>query len=145
MSTLTASRPRRVGRVFWFLRHLLEMTVAMMLGMFGYGLLVGSLLAEAGSSLENARLDQPELFAIGMASSMSLTMVAWMRHRGHRWRNSAEMSAAMFVPAFALISCYWLHAVSANSICPLACAAMIPAMVMAMLFRLDDYTGHQAT
>src|SRR6266542_3730524 len=83
-----------------------------------------------------------ELFALGMASSMTVPMVAWMRRRGHGWRNSVEMSAAMVVPALALILCYRLDAVAAGSICPLACATMIPAMVVAMLYRLDDYTGH---
>jgi hypothetical protein len=55
------------------------------------------------------------------------------------------MSGAMFVPAFALIACYWLGGVSAEPMCPLACGAMVPAMAVAMLFRLDQYTGHLAT
>jgi hypothetical protein len=73
---------------------------------------------------------------------MSVTMVAWMRHRGHTRRSSKEMTAAMFVPAFALIVCYSLNGVSASSVCPLACAAMIPAMVVVMVYRLDVYTTH---
>ena len=143
MTTITASRPRRHGRTFSFLRHLGEMTAAMLLGMFAYGLLLGVVLGAAGSTVEDARLGQPELFALGMATSMSVPMVLWMRHRGHVWRNGIEMSAAMFAPALLLIGCYWLHAVEANTICPLACAAMIPAMVGAMLLRLDDYAGNR--
>jgi flagellar biosynthetic protein FliP len=50
------------------------------------------------------------------------------------------MTAAMFVPAFALIACYWLGAVSADAVCPMACALMIPAMAVAMVFRIDEYT-----
>lgn len=145
MSTMTLTSGTRLGRAAWFLRHLAEMTVAMLIGMVGYAILVGGLLSAAGSSLETARLDRPELFALGMASSMTVPMVAWMRRRGHSWRSSTEMSAAMFVPALALIGCYWLHAVDAGSICPLACAAMIPAMIVAMLYRIDDYTGHRHT
>lgn len=141
MNTLTAPGARRVTGTLWFLRHLGEMTVAMLVGMLLYGLLLGSLLAGAGSSLEEGRLGEPELFVLGMAFSMSVPMVAWMR-RGHGWRSSAEMSAAMFAPAVVLIVCYWLHAVSANSVCPLACATMIPAMIVAMFYRLHDYTGH---
>ena len=141
MTTITAPRSWRPGRTFSFLRHLGEMTVAMLLGMFAYGVLLGVVLGAAGSTVEDARLGQPELFVLGMATSMSVPMVAWMRHRGHEWRNGIEMSAAMFAPALVLIACYWVHAVEANSICPLACAAMIPAMVGAMLFRVDDYTG----
>ena len=79
-----------------------------------------------------------------MAAGMSVPMVVWMRRGGHSWRNSAEMTAAMFAPALVLIVCYRLHAVSANSVCPLACATMIPAIVVAMLYRLDDYTGYHA-
>jgi hypothetical protein len=145
MSTVALTPATRLRRTGWFLRHLVEMTVAMLIGMIGYAVVVGGLFSAAGSSLETARLDQPELFALGMASSMTVPMVAWMRRRGHRRRSSVEMSAAMFVPALALIGCYRLHAVEAGSICPLACAAMIPAMVVAMLYRLDDYTSHRHT
>jgi flagellar biosynthetic protein FliP len=143
VSTATALRAPRLARASTFLRHLFEMTLAMMLGMLAYGLLGGTLLAAAGSSLEDARLGQPELFVLGMAFSMSVTMVAWMRRRGHSWRSGLEMSAAMFVPAVLLIICYRLHAVSVNSICPLACAAMIPAMAAAMLIRRGGYTDHR--
>lgn len=142
MSTLTAPSATRVSRTVSFLRHLGEMTVAMVVGMFLYAVSVGTLLGAGGSSLEEARASQPELAVLGMAAAMSVPMVAWMRRGGHGWRNSAEMTAAMFAPAAALIVCYWLHAVSASSVCPLACAAMIPAMVVAMLYRLDDYAGH---
>jgi hypothetical protein len=41
-----------------------------------------------------------------MAFSMSVPMVALMRRQGHGWRNSVEMSAAMFVPALVIIVCY---------------------------------------
>ena len=144
MFTATATRPTWLEHTLSFLRHLLEMTVAMMVGMFAYALLVGSFLAASGSTLEEARVGQPELFALGMATGMSVPMVAWMRHQGHTWRNGLEMSAAMFVPALLLIICYEMGAVSADSICPVACAAMIPAMAVAMLFRRDDYIGHRA-
>lgn len=143
MSTQMLSAATRRGPAVCFLRHLLEMTVAMMLGMFAYGALVGTLSAASGSSFETIRVGQPELFVLGMALSMTVPMVVWMRHRGHDWRNSAEMSAAMFVPGLALIVCYWLNGISASSVCPLACAAMIPAMIIAMLYRVDVYTaGH---
>jgi hypothetical protein len=142
MSTFSLSRAGRPRSIAAFTRHLLEMTLAMMVGMLAFGTAVGVISAGAGSSLENVRVEQPELFVLGMASSMSVTMVAWMLNRGHTRRSSGEMTAAMFVPAFALIVCYWLGAVAAGSVCPLACAAMIPAMVVAMLYRLEVYTAH---
>jgi hypothetical protein len=141
--TTVVTQATRMNQASCFLRHLLEMTAAMMLGMMAYAVVVSGLLVVVGSSLEDARLGQPELFVVGMTFSMIVSMVVWMRHRGHGWRSSAEMSAAMSVPVFALVACYWLHAVSADSICPLACASMIPAMIVAMLYRLDDYTGHR--
>ena len=139
MSTLALSRAgRRVGTLR-FLRQLGEMTTAMLLGMIAYGLLGGSLLALAGSSLEEARVEQPELFVLGMGAGMAVPMVAWMRRRGHSWRSGLEMSAAMIVPALVLIVCYRAGAITATSVCPLACAAMIPAMVVAMLVRVEHY------
>jgi hypothetical protein len=141
--TAVRTTSTRVGQTSCFLRHLLEMTVAMMLGMVAYAVVMGVLLAAVGSSFEEARVGRPVLFVLGMVFSMTVSMVAWMRHRGHGWRSSAEMSAAMFVPVLALVACYWLRAVPADSICPLACASMIPAMIVAMLYRLDDYTGHR--
>lgn len=140
MSTVTLAGAGRRGRAVVFLRHLIEMTVAMMVGMMVYGVLVGVVAGARGSSFEQVRGGRPELFVLGMAFAMSVPMVAWMRRRGHDWRSSAEMSAAMFVPALVLIAVYRLGAVPADSVCPLACAAMIPAMVVAMVFRLGTYT-----
>ena len=144
MSTATVARGFRVRPLLTLLRHLLEMTLAMMVGMLVFGVLVGGIAAAAGGNLDSVRLGQPELFVLGMAASMSVTMVAWMRQRGHTRRTSGEMTAAMFVPAFILIGCYWAGAVAAGSVCPFACALMIPAMAVAMLFRLDLYTRHAA-
>jgi len=142
MSTITLTRPDHKGRTMQFLRHLLEMIVAMMLGMFAIGAVFGGVLAASESSLAEARLHHPELALLVMAVGMTVPMVAWMRHRGHAWRSSGEMAGAMFVPAFALMVCYWLGGVSSEPLCPLACATMIPSMIAVMLYRLDEYTGH---
>ena len=141
MSSITLPPASHARRTLRFLRHLLEMTVAMMLGMFALGLVAGA----SGVDPIEFRLDYPELALLAMASAMSVPMVAWMRRRGHSWRMGAEMSGAMFVPALAIIACYWLGGVSAEPMCGLACAAMIPAMVVAMLFRLEDYAGVPTT
>lgn len=125
-------------RAIRFVRHLSEMVVAMMLGMFAFG----AALAAAGTDLVDFRLSHPELSLTFMATAMTVPMIAWMRYRGHAWSSGGEMTAAMFVPVAVLIPCYWLGAVSAEPLCPLACAAMIPAMAVAMLFRRDEYTTH---
>jgi hypothetical protein len=136
MATVVVSTPSAAARAIRFVRHLLEMTAAMMLGMFA----LGALVAVTGGDLLELRLNHPSTALLLMASSMSVPMVGWMRYRGHGWKGGAEMSVAMFVPAVGLIACYWLGGVSAEPMCPLACAAMIPSMVVAMLLRLDAYT-----
>jgi hypothetical protein len=142
--SIAAAHAPHHGRTFWFVRHLVEMAVAMGIGMVVYALLVsGLLIAAGGGSYRAARVDQPALFALGMALSMSVPMVAWMRARGHGWRSSAEMTAAMFGPAVVLIVCHRLGAVSAAWLCPIACMAMIPAMTGAMALRLDEYTHYR--
>ena len=118
-----------------FIRHALGMVIAMALGMVAYVAVVGVIVG----SVEDARLRQPELYALGMATAMCIPMVAWMRRRGHSWRLCNEMAAAMFLPYLVLLVCYWVGAVKAGAICPLGCAAMVPAMIAAMVYRLDEY------
>jgi hypothetical protein len=60
-------------------------------------------------------------------------MVAWMRHRGHGWAPAWEMTASMFVPSFAAIALLAIQHV-----------AMFPGMLVAMLLRRGEYTGHAA-
>ncbi len=144
MSTTVLSRAEHHRPVATFLRHLLEMTLAMFVGMFALALALGLIAGAAGSSLESIRVSQPELFMLGMGSAMSVTMVAWMRHRGHTWQQGWEMTAAMFVPVLAVLTCYWVGAITASPVCPLSCILMTPAMAAAMLFRLGEYTTRHA-
>jgi hypothetical protein len=144
MSTAALSRADHGRSVLTFLRHLGEMTVAMFIGMFAFGLSLGVTAEVAGSSLESLRVSQSELFMLGKGSAMSVTMVAWMRHRRHSWRQGWEMTVAMFAPVLGVLACYWVGVISADSVCPLSCVLMIPAMAAAMLFRLDVYTTRHA-
>ena len=139
MSTTAVPRNEHDRSVRVFLRHLGEMTLAMFVGMFLFGLTLGVIAGLAGSSLESLRVSQPELFMLGMGSAMSATMIPWMRHRRHSWRACWEMTAAMFVPVLGVLACYWAGVATADSVCPLSCALMIPAMAGAMLIRLDVY------
>ena len=142
MTTATLSSTERRRPTLTFLRHLGEMTVAMFVGMFAFGVVFGLIAGLSGSSLESVRSSQPGLFMLGMGGSMSVTMVAWMCRRGHSWRHCWEMTAAMFVPVVGVLACYWAGAIPADPVCPLSCVLMIPAMAGAMLFRLDVYTSH---
>lgn len=142
MNTATLANTTHRRPVPSFLRHLGEMTLAMFVGMFAFGLALGVIAGAAGSSLESVRVSQPELFILGMVSAMSVTMVAWMHHRGHTSREGWEMTGAMVVPVGGVLACYWAGAITADPVCPLSCVLMIPAMAAAMLFRLDVYTTH---
>jgi hypothetical protein len=50
------------------------------------------------------------------------------------------MAAAMFLPAIAAAGLYVAGAVSAGSVMSISHVAMIPAMLVAMLYRYPDYT-----
>jgi hypothetical protein len=129
-----------------FLRHLLEMTGAMLLGMCVLGMAFrGIHLAVFGSGFDQAWHDHTELAVFAMTFNMTLPMVLWMRHRGHSWERGGEMAGAMFVLAFALLALFWLGIVSAHVVLPLEMALMIPAMIVVMLYRVDEYAGHPHT
>jgi peptidoglycan biosynthesis protein MviN/MurJ (putative lipid II flippase) len=69
-----------------FLRHLLEMTVAMVLGMVVLGMAFRQLhVALFGTGFDDAWHKHTELAVFAMAFNMTLPMVAWMHHRGHSW------------------------------------------------------------
>ena len=123
-----------------FLRHLLEMTLAMMVGMIAGATVFLTLV---GMPLDQALRRHAVPFTIVMAFSMTVPMVAWMRHRGHAWRACSEMTAAMVVPAVPLI-CLRLADVISGPICGLYCALTIAAMILAMLHQRTEYSGMSA-
>ena len=88
--------------------------------------------------------DQEALKLLGMAVTMTIPMVAWMRYRGHGWRPCAEMSAAMFLPTFVAIAL--LATVDYGTLMMAEHVAMLLAMLVAMLLRPSEYTHrHPAT
>jgi hypothetical protein len=124
-----------------FLRHLTEMTVAMIVGMVVLGAAFRTLhVLVFGNGFDNAWQDHTELAAFAMAFNMTLPMVAWMRHRRHTWERCGEMAAAMFVPAFVLLVLFWLGIIPAEAVLPLQMALMLPSMVVVMLYRIDEYS-----
>lgn len=122
---------------FHFLRHLLEMALAMMVGMVASAAVF---LSTAGMTLDEALRRHAVLFVVVQAFGMTVAMVAWMRHRGHAWRSCSEMAAAMVVPAIPLI-CLRLLDVISGPICGAYCALTVVAMVLVMLYRRSDYGG----
>lgn len=122
-----SDRWRRMGR---FLCHASGMTVAMMLGMV--------ILATTFTWYE-----QTEIAALAMAFGMTLPMLALMRYyRGHSWKHSSEMAAAMGLPALALLPLFWSGLIGGHLVVPLQMLLMLPAMIGAMLYRVDQYTDH---
>jgi hypothetical protein len=117
-----------------FIRHYVEMLIAMFVGM---GVFAGA-AAAAGFEVEGT-----ELLLLWMAFTMSVPMVAWMRYRGHGWMPALEMTAAMFVPSLAAIALLRIGLVEGEgALLAIQHVAMFPAMLVAMLLRQDEYSGH---
>ena len=119
-----------------FLGHFAEMIVAMMVGMMLFGM---PLRALQGVLLGPSSVGVPELRAVGMAVSMSVSMVAWMLYRGHSWRASAEMAAAMIVPTVALFPFLWVGIISGGALFGLEHGLMLPSMLAVMYYRRSEY------
>ena len=127
-----------------FIRHYIEMLIAMVLGMFVLGIPLAGLLGVAGVGVDTWETDAPKLMLLWMAFVMSVPMVAWMRYRGHGWAPSWEMTASMFIPSFAAIALLWAGVVDERgTLMAIQHAGMFPAMLVAMLLRRDEYTGHE--
>jgi len=125
-----------------FIRHYAEMVAAMFAGMIVLGLPAEGALIAAGTSTAAVQDSAPAIVLLGMAVAMTVPMVAWMRHRGHGWRPSMEMSASMFLPTFAAIALLGAGAVGFHTAMGLEHVVMFPAMLVAMLLRPSEYTGH---
>ena len=123
-----------------FVRHYAEMLVAMFLGMFVLGFALSALLALAGVEVSSWDTDAPALLLLGMATVMTIPMVGWMRHRGHRWLLCWEMAASMFVPTFVAVGLLWAAVeTDVHALMGIQHVAMFPSMLAAMLLRRREY------
>ena len=126
-----------------FLRHLAEMTVAMMLGMCILGMAFrGIHTALFGGGFDAAWRQHTELAVLAMTFNMTLPMVLWMHHRGHTWERCGEMAGAMFLLALVMLFLFWAGAISSGLVLPLEMALMLPAMISVMAIRYDEYAAH---
>jgi hypothetical protein len=126
-----------------FIRHYIEMLIAMALGMVVLGTLALAALSAAGISSNELHNDLPALMLLGMAVTMTVPMVAWMRYRGHGWAPSNEMALSMFIPTFAVIGLLWAGLVTdMGTLMIILHVAMLPAMLLAMLLRREEYSDH---
>jgi hypothetical protein len=120
-----------------FLLHLLEMTAAMFIGMGVLAWPAHVLFDALGWHAANEQIIPRTLV---MATNMSIGMAVWMRVRGCHWRATGEMCLAMylaFVPMYPLFLAGWI---SEGTVMVVGHVLMVPAMAVAMLFRLDMYT-----
>jgi hypothetical protein len=119
-----------------FARHLLEMVLAMMVGMGVFGLALVMLDEPPGYANLLARYSL-------MGAFMAVPMVAWMRHRRHSWRDGGEMTAAMLVPMLAMVLPVQVGVavpgLSEGSLMMLSHVGMIGGMVALMIYRQNRY------
>ena len=119
-----------------FVRHYVEMVIAMFVGMA-----VLSIPADRAMDAIGATSDA--FMFLSMAATMTAGMVAWMIHRGHGWRANLEMSASMFVPTFAVIGLLAAEVMTdLGALMVIEHVAMLLAMAGVMLLRPAEYSHH---
>lgn len=133
----------RVHEGWMFIRHFLEMCLAMCVG----GGILNAVIFVAGPALmgyPDLREEAPALALLVIALIYLAPMAAWMRFRGMPWRPILEMSGAVIALAVLLIGLAAFGAISESDLrsaalgfCGPACLVMLPVM----LLRLDLYTG----
>jgi len=126
-----------------FVRHYVEMVAAMFLGMAVLSAPAGWVISAFGSSWGDI---STEMMILVMATTMTVPMVGWMAYRGHGARANAEMSASMYVPAFAAIALLWSGMVTGTGMLMIVeHVAMLLAMAGVMLLRPAEYMHRHAS
>ncbi len=132
-----------LARTSRFSLHVVEMVLAMMVGMAVFGAIRGVL---APSVFTTALRDHVDARYILMALFMAVPMVLLMRYQGHSWERTAEMVGAMVVPV-AIACLLWrvgVPAFSSTTLGAITHVAMYAGMLLAMLYRFGEYahSGH---
>jgi hypothetical protein len=123
-----------------FVRHYIEMVAAMFLGMAVLSPPAGWVMSAFGTSWGDI---STEMMILVMATTMTLPMVGWMAYRGHGTRANAEMSASMYVPAFAAIALLSSGMVTGTGVLMvIEHVAMLLCMAGVMLLRPAEYMRH---
>ena len=135
--------PSTTRQVWNFIRHFLEMCIAMCIGGGALNALV-FVVGPAQLGYPDLRVTTPQLALLLIACLYTLPMAAWMRFRGMAWRPIVEMSGAIVALALALIVLAALGVLPPENLyqwalafCGPACVVMLPIM----LLRLNMYTG----
>lgn len=133
-------KPTRRSAVLRFAWHYVEMVIAMFVGMAVLEPLWTLGFTWAGWPVLR---DDVTASSLIMATNMTIGMVPWMRFRRHSWIPCAEMGAAMYLPFLAFLVPYWSGLVGGEAVLAGGHVLMMPAMLAAMLWRRDEYTGHR--
>ena len=126
-------------RTLWarsrFVRHLVEMFLAMWIGMALSHVLFAAVY---GSGDGEALRRHDPVWAIVMAFGMTVPMVAWMLYRGHSRRGAGEMAVVMIAPVLPLVALKLSHVISGPVAGSYMCVSTF-AMVALMVHRRGQY------
>jgi hypothetical protein len=143
MTTLTTrsqtTEMTRVRQAWNFVRHYLEMCIAMCVGIAIGDVIYVAVAGAAGFADPFGQL--PVLSLVVVTFSMTAPMVAWMRFRGMDWWLVNEMTASMVVLAILILAGGLLGLVPMGELARVEHLLMMPAMLVPMLLRVDEYTG----
>ena len=135
------SAPTKARQVRRFALHYGEMCLAMLVGMVL--LWPVWMLATAGAS-SGHWLRSSEVETLVMATTMALPMAGWMRFRGHGWAPTLEMGGAMYAGFAVALPLYWLGGLGAHGLMMVGHVGMFVLMLVAMLWRWEEYAGCHA-
>ena len=124
---------------WYFIRHFVEMCLAMCIG--GIPLIILFFWGAAQFGRPDLLQTSPEFSVLAVACILSLPMVAWMRIRGMTWRLTAEMSGATIAVGILIVGLGWLGVLSRTSLFEWMKGLACPSMLVPMLLRLEHYTG----
>lgn len=125
----------RLGPRLHFARHLVEMMVAMWLGM-PLGRAVFAALYGSGS--DGTVREHDIAWTLIMAFAMTVPMVAVMLYRRHSPRSAAEMAAAMIAPALPFVALKVGDVITSPVAGPYMGASMV-AMIALIVYRRTEY------
>ncbi len=124
-----------------FLRHYVEMVLAMAVGMVAFGVLFVSPLDPLGyRAILGAHAAVRELL---MLAAMTAPMAAFMAYRGHPAGRTIEMVAGMAIPSILVVAANAAAAVPGLTDASLSLwshVAMLLGMLAAMLCRRGEYS-----
>ena len=134
--TTTAPRSRGAGLGSHFWLHFAQMFAVMVAGMI---VSAAIFLTVVQMTWDEATSERPTASLLVIAAGMSIPMAVWMLYRGMGRKNSAEMAAAMALPAIPFLGLVWFG-VTDNALCGLYCISAIVAMLGLMLHRRSEYS-----